>query len=512
MSESRTKKSVLNIQIALAFYFLNLILRFFSRKIFLDYLGTEVLGLNTTAQNLLGFLNIAELGIKSSVATTLYAPLYNKDYRKINDIISLQGWLYRNVAYIVIGGACILMCFFPLIFSKAQVPMWYVYASFGAFLYSSLLSYFVNYKQILFSADQKEYKNTIQIQGWTFIKVLLQMFAVATLSNGYVWWVIIEVVITTCTAFTLNRSINHEYSWLKTSVKNGNALRKQYPEIVTKIKQVFFHKIGGFVLTQTSPLIIYAYASLTLVAIYGNYMIIILGITMLMQAMFNSITAGVGNLVAEKDEKKIQAIFWELTIERIWIAAIICFIAFETSDIFISAWIGPEYILETNAFIVLIITTFIQLTRTNEIFIAAYGMFQDIGAPVIEAILNLGLSILLGYFWGLTGVLSGVLISQLIIVVGWKSYFLYHHAFKRNIAEYSIKYIKYIIIVLGSAISLHYTIPYIYYPKNQDFLNFIIYALITGITYSILITAILLACDIPMRNSCKRIISIIKRI
>ena len=188
MSESRTKKSVLNIQIALAFYFLNLILRFFSRKIFLDYLGTEVLGLNTTAQNLLGFLNIAELGIGAAVATTLYAPLYNKDYRKINDIISLQGWLYRNVAYIVIGGACILMCFFPLIFSKAQVPMWYVYASFGAFLYSSLLSYFVNYKQILFSADQKEYKNTIQIQGWTFIKVLLQMFAVATLSNGYVWW------------------------------------------------------------------------------------------------------------------------------------------------------------------------------------------------------------------------------------------------------------------------------------------------------------------------------------
>lgn len=511
MSESRTKKSVLNIQIALAFYFLNLILRFFSRKIFLDYLGTEVLGLNTTAQNLLGFLNIAELGIGAAVATTLYAPLYNKDYRKINDIISLQGWLYRNVAYIVIGGACILMCFFPLIFSKAQVPMWYVYASFGAFLYSSLLSYFVNYKQILFSADQKEYKNTIQIQGWTFIKVLLQMFAVATLSNGYVWWVIIEVVITTCMAFTLNRSISHGYSWLNTSVKKGGTLRKQYPEIVTKIKQVFFHEIAGLVLTQTSPLIIYAYTSLTLVTIYGNYMIIITGITMLMRAMFNSITAGVGNLVAEKDEKKIQAVFWELTIERIWIAAIICFIAFETADIFISAWIGPKYILESNAFIVLIITTFIQLTRTNDIFITAHGMFQDIGAPIIEATLNLGLSILLGYFWGLTGILSGVLISLLIIVVGWKSYFLYHYAFKRSIVEYLVKYIKYITIVFGSATILHYTIPYIYYPTKQDFLSFITYALITGITYSTLITVILLACDIPMRNSCKRIISIIKR-
>lgn len=38
-------------------YFVNLVLQFFSRKIFLDYLGTEILGLNTTATNLLQFLN-----------------------------------------------------------------------------------------------------------------------------------------------------------------------------------------------------------------------------------------------------------------------------------------------------------------------------------------------------------------------------------------------------------------------------------------------------------------------
>lgn len=38
-------------------YFVNLVLQFFSRKIFLDYLGTKILGLNTTATNLLQFLN-----------------------------------------------------------------------------------------------------------------------------------------------------------------------------------------------------------------------------------------------------------------------------------------------------------------------------------------------------------------------------------------------------------------------------------------------------------------------
>ena len=47
-AESRTAKSLKNSIVALAFYFVHLILQFFSRKIFLECLGTEILGLNTT--------------------------------------------------------------------------------------------------------------------------------------------------------------------------------------------------------------------------------------------------------------------------------------------------------------------------------------------------------------------------------------------------------------------------------------------------------------------------------
>ena len=43
-SNSRTAKSIKNSVVAMSFYIVNLALQFFSRKVFLDYLGTEILG------------------------------------------------------------------------------------------------------------------------------------------------------------------------------------------------------------------------------------------------------------------------------------------------------------------------------------------------------------------------------------------------------------------------------------------------------------------------------------
>lgn len=176
VENSRTSKSLKNVKVALIFYFINLVLSFFSRKFFLDYLGAEILGLNTTAQNLLGFLNLAELGIGGAVSYALYKPLFLNDLRSINEIVSIQGWLYRRIAVIITIAACVLMCFFPLIFEKAKVPLWYTYASFCVCLFSALLGYVFNYKQIVLTADQKEYKITLNIQGIKVVKVIFNYY------------------------------------------------------------------------------------------------------------------------------------------------------------------------------------------------------------------------------------------------------------------------------------------------------------------------------------------------
>ena len=65
---SRTTQSVKNAGVNVFFFTIQIVVGFWSRKVFYDYLGSEVLGLDTTAQSLLQFLNIAESG------NTVYDP------------------------------------------------------------------------------------------------------------------------------------------------------------------------------------------------------------------------------------------------------------------------------------------------------------------------------------------------------------------------------------------------------------------------------------------------------
>lgn len=511
-TSSRTSKSIKNSSVALVFYFINLILQFFSRKIFLDYLGTEVLGLNTTATNLLQFLNLAELGIGSAIACTLYKPLAEKDTVTINEIVSLQGWLYRRIAWIVIAGSVVLMAFFPWIFAKMPLPLWYAYASFVALLVSALLSYFVNYKQIVLSADQQEYKIQYSYKASMLAKLLCQILAIRYLTDGYVWWLALEVMFAMVASTALNRVIAYSYPYLEAELTQGSGLSRKYPDIIMKVKQLFFHKIASFALTQTSPIIIYGYTSLTVVALYGNYMLIIFGVNTLMTAIFNSMNAGIGNLVAEGDRERILSVFEELFSVRFLFASVMCFSVFMLTTSFITLWVGEEYVMDSVTLLLLTAILFINLSRTTvDAYINAYGLFSDIWAPIAEASINIGMSVLLGYFFGLHGVLSGVLISLLLIVFCWKPYFLFRRGLRQRFRIYALIYIRHLFAVSICVLLSRYLLGLLPINPVEEILSFLTYSLAVMIPFFVVLAFILYHIEPGMQRFVWRMWRMIER-
>lgn len=456
MTQSRTSNSIKNSSVALVMYFINLILQFWSRKIFLDYLGTEILGLNTTATNILQFLNLAELGVWTAIATSLYKPLSENNQYEINRIMTFNGHIYKRIAWLIIAASAVTMCFFPVIFDKMELPLWYAYASFGVLLFSSLLTYFLNYKQFLLSADQKEYKIQLSYKINMSIKVLAQIFAISCLENPYIWWLILEVIFAISGSLFLQRTIKKTYPFLKNTSDTFNDLKKLYPEIITRVKQLFFQKISGYVLFQVSPLIIYALYSLDLVTLYGNYMLIIMGMISVMAAIFNGMLGSIGNLIASSSKLHIIDIFFQLFTLRFYIIMILTYGIWLFGQQFIILWIGSQYLLSEVTLAILALTFFVYVNRYIVYdYLSAYGYFEDVWASIAEVLINIGLSVVLGLIYGLNGILSGVLISLFVISILWKPYFLFRIKLKYGFKQYWVQLFFHCIVSFIIIVFLH---------------------------------------------------------
>jgi O-antigen/teichoic acid export membrane protein len=450
MINSRADKSLMNVKVNLLFYFISLVLSFFSRKIFLDTLGDDFIGLVGTLQNVLGFLNLAELGIGTAIGFVLYKPLFERDKIKINEIISIFGYLYRVIGTGIMILGLFLSVFLPLIFMKSGFPLQGVFIAYFAFLGSTLIGYFLNYKQTLLSADQKNYVITAYFQSANIAKTLLQIALCYYTSNFY-YWIVVEVIFSVTYSFILNWRIKKAYPWLESEIKSGKKLLKKYPEVITYTKQLFVHRIASFFQGQTASIIIYAFASLKTVAYFGNYMIIINKLALLMNNITDGTGAGVGNLIAEGDKLKINQVYWELMAFRYFISGVLVFSLYFLMEPFVSIWLGPEYVLTKGVLVLVLINTYISQTRNiNDMFLFGYGLFRDVWAPITEAVLSLIISLIGGYFWGLPGILAGPVISLFVIVGIWKPYFLYRDGFNAPLKPYWFSVFKFLSILFVS--------------------------------------------------------------
>jgi len=495
---------------ALVLFVIQVFIGFYSRKIFLDKLGTEVIGINTTLGNILSFLNLAELGIGIAMATSLYKPIQCKDKKTICEIISVQGWLYRRIAIILCVLSVPILILLPYIFPDTGCSLLYIYVTYLVFLFGSISSYLWNYKEVLIGADQKNYKLMPWIHGIRYAKVILQIIFLKCIDGGIWGWIGLEFIASIITIFIINHVIYKEYPWLKI-IKNDSALLvKKYHDIIVKTKQLFVHKIGSFVLEQTAPLIIYAFVSLSMVAYYGNYMIVIGYAATLINVLFEGMGASIGNLVAENRKEHTLEVFWELFSARIFIAAVSCFAIYVLMEPFIRIWIGEKYILSDTTLFLMIMGVFIRMTRqVIDSFKNAYQLFADVWAPVVEAILNLGLSIFLGYLWGLNGILLGANISLIIIVLIWKPYYTFTKGFKMSPFKYYVKYILHIVAILVGAVLVLYVKKLLF--STEDLLKEIIGCIISLSVYFVLLYFVFLLCTDGMKHFNRRIINVLKR-
>ena len=434
--ESRVKKTMLNAKINLICYFASFITAFFTRKILLDQLGAEFIGFTGTVGSLLSFLNLAELGIGTAIGYVLYKPIADGDKFKINEIISVFGYLYRIIGLVILALGIIGSLFLPLIFPDTDIPLGVIYFGFYAYLAASMIGYFVNYRTALLSADQRNYIVTGYFQVIGTSKVILQMVLAIYFGSFYIY-LAIELIGGIINAIILNWKINQTYPWLKSEIKQGKQVLKKYPEIIKYTKQIFAHKVGGLVQGQLPPFLIYTFVSLPMVALYTNYTILTQKLEGLISGVINSTGAAIGNLIAEGDKDNILKVFKELLAIRLFIASITTACIYTFASKFIGVWLGNEYILDNNTVALVAILSGLGIARgVLDQFCYGCGLFADVWAPYTESLIMMTFAIIGGQQWGLPGVLCGSLVSIITIIYIWKPYYLFSRGFKLPVFKY----------------------------------------------------------------------------
>ena len=467
-------------------YSLTLLIAFFTRGIFLDKLGTEFMGLSETLGSILGFLNLAELGIGTAIGYVLYKPVYDQDHDKINEVISVLGVLYRWIGLLIMAAGIIVSFFLPLFFNDTSFDYKTLYIGYFCLLASSLIGYFINYRTCILGADQRNYVVTGYFQIVNVCRTLAQVVAAIYISS-FALYFIIQFVFGVINVIILNLKVNQLYPWLKTDVKNGRALLKKYPEVFKYTAQIFAHKLATIIQYQLTPVFIYKYVSLATVALYSNYTTVTTRLQQLLGTVLDSTGSSIGNMIAEGDESKSYNTFRQLFTFRSLCAGIAATCSGYLVAPFISVWLGAQYVLDWKISLIVALLMYSTMLRLTDSFLYGSGLFYDVWAPYVEGAVCIVGAIVGGSHWGLPGVMMGQLLSQLLIVHMWKPYFLFSKGFHKSVFLYWGMVLKNVFNLIPSALFAWFVLTrfYSYQQLGESWLNWIVGASIFTFVISI---------------------------
>lgn len=444
----RTKKAEINFIVNLSMLFAGFLPLFFLRKVFLDTLGNDFLGLAALYTSLIGLLSLAELGISSAIIYALYKPYAENDVEKVMGYIRYYAKFYQVIGLAIFIAGLAIMPFFPLII-KGDIPIADARIYFLLVLASTVSTYFFTAKTSLLIVAQEGYRITVFYTASILLTAGLQILALNVYGSFFLY-LAIQLAVNFLYFFAINAYIRKRFEWSKGT--HGTIGKKEKQEVAKNTKALFIHKIGEFSVFGTDNLLISYFINTATVGVYHSYYLVIAVGIRIIGSAFNSLTASIGNLLIGGEEKKIYGIHQKLFFFNFWIVSFFVISLFNTLQQFVLLWLGESQFLDKLTLSIILLNLYITLMRFSiEKFKEAGGLYQqDQYTAILEAVINLGFSILLVHYMGLAGIFLGTLISNLAVVFWVKPKIVYRHIFRVKLRAYFAQYFQYAAVALAA--------------------------------------------------------------
>ena len=428
---------------------------FVSRSVFIYTLGVTYLGVNGLFTSVLSVLSLAELGVGTAMNFSLYKPVAKGDIETVKALMKLYRRAYRAIALIVslLGLSAVPFLRF-IIKEPGSITMKELTIYYLVFLFNTVSTYFVAYKFSLSNAEQKNYIQT-NIHAVTRLVSLGVQIIVLLLFKSFLIYLLTGAAIELLQKIYVSLFFDRMYPYLlDKSVKELTGDEKR--PIIKNIKALVIHKIGSISVHQTDNIIISSFINVATVGLLSNYNLIITGITGFINIMFNSVISGFGNLVATENKDKQYFLFKVYRFLGFWLYGFMSIAFLILITPFIQLWLGREMILPSIV-VFLIITNYYFLGHRIVInnFKTAAGIFDsDKYISLVQAIVNLVISIFLVQKIGLPGIFIGTVVQGLVSTFT-RPFIVFRQAFNKSGIEYYVDSIKFLFPIAISIILLN---------------------------------------------------------
>ncbi len=384
-------------------------------QLFIREYGSVVNGLVSSITQIISCLGLVEMGLGAAGMVELYGALAKEDQNEINCILSDLGRFYRKSGVLFSVLVMGIFIIYPYIIQD-EIEDFFFVRTMVLILSANVLSdfFFLDKYRILLMASQRTYIiNFAQILTKTAVTVLTYLLIRSHESALFVKFSAVPLFY--FQSYIIIKIVKNEYPFLNFNIKKSMHAFSQR-------KAAFVHQIMGMVCLNTDMVLLTTLSSsnaLSNVSVYAVYDLVVYAVTSLVSAFTNSATAGFGQLMSQKDIKRIRELFSSYEFAAFMFIFWIYITMFILLGPFISIYTNGlpdqgQYI-DHKLTVLFTLSGLIRVLRfpANTMIEAAGHYNNTWKRSALEGAINIILSIILIPLYGITGTLIGTIVAFL---------------------------------------------------------------------------------------------------
>lgn len=457
MKLERTKNTGRNIVYGTTLKLYQIVVPFLIRTAMIYCLGIQYVGISSLFVSILQVLNLMELGVGSAMVFSMYKPIAQDDTETICALMRLYRLYYRVIGLAILVIGVILVPFLPHLIKDDLPSDVNLYVLYLLNLAATVASYWLfAYKNCLLAAYQRNDITSKIGMAISTIEYGLELLVIVFFKNYYLYLlvkILTQILSNIVTAKKVDR-IFPDYT------PRGNMDKEIVSDINRKVRDLFTAKVGGVIVNSADNIVISSFLGLTVLAIYNNYYYILTSVIGFVTIIFNACIAGIGNSLVTETEEKNYNDFKLFTFIIVWISGFCscCFLCLFQP--FMKLWLkDSSSMLGMLEVLCLCIYFFVYEMAAMMIqYKDAAGIWhEDRFRPLITALFNLMLNLILVQSIGLLGVILSTVISFVLIGIPWLVKNLFSILFHTSPVSY-IKTMAYYILITIMAGGISYSI------------------------------------------------------